>query len=263
MPFAGKSGFRGIAIIDGVTFIRFASFDITAKQEPNVFLPAYGGTGLKTIFSKGTMDITGTMSGPLTAGKGMVLYDLAANQTEFMLDVVYFDNQTRRLLGCKIDNLQFTCTAGELISFSAAVVAKTVARKNKTASYTASEKVYTHDKCNVVFSDHVYRHEKITAFTYTISNGYKVVKTATSLTPTVLGNAIQDVSGQITFLNSNLLILPLTDGVYKLTFNDTTFTIGDVVAKHDIVIHPMENVPLTPGAVLTNINWTRADSYYG
>jgi hypothetical protein len=262
MAFAGKSGFRGIVEIND-TFLRFSSFDITAKQEPNTFLPAYGGTGLKTIFSKGTMDISGTMTGPLLEDKAQFLYDLTSGQQEFMMDVAYFDNQMRRFLGCKIESLSFNCVAGDFITFSANIVAKTTVKKSKSLGYTRAEKIYTHDKCLVAFSDGAYQYERIMSFTYNITNGYKTIKTGASLTPTVLGNAIQDVSGQIAFLNSDELVLPLTDGNYGLVFNDTTFTVGDLEVQHDIVIHPMENIPLGPGVVVTNINWTRADSYYG
>jgi hypothetical protein len=263
MPFAGKVGFRGIAKI-GDTYLRFASFDISVKQEPNAFLPAYGGTGLKTIFSRGTKDITGTVSGPLTDEKGAFLYNLAAQQSEFMMDLNHYDNQTRRLLGCKIDSLSLSATAGELVNFSANIVAKdTVMKRTISLEYTKGEKIYTHDKCFIEFSSGIYSGAKIPSFTYTITNGYKAVKTGESLGVTILGNAIQDISGQISFLNDGDLIVPVTDGQYGLSFNNTRFVIGDIDVTHDIVFHPAENIQLNPGLVMSNVSWTRADSYYG
>jgi hypothetical protein len=168
------------------------------------------------------------------------------------------------MLGCKFDSLSFTATAGEMISFSATVIAKdTVMKRGLILGYTAGEKIYTHDKCLLQFSGGVYSGEKINSFTYAITNGLKSIKTSESLGVSVLGNAIQDVSGQIVFLNTGDLIVPVTDGNYGLTFNDTRFIIGDVDVTHDIVFHPAENIQLNPGVVMTTVAWTRADSYYG
>lgn len=259
--FAGNSGFRGIAVIDG-TYMRFSSFDVNVKQDPNVFLPSYGGISLRTVFSMGTKDITATISGPLTEYKGTTLYNLAHSQSEFMTDIKYYGNQVRRLLGCKIDSLSFTVSAGDVINFSANIIAKeSIMKNNLSLSYTKSEKIYTHDKGMVLFQDGT--HERgVTSFTYTISNELKPIKTAESLGVNIIGNAVQNVSGQITFLNKDTLMVPETNGEYGLEFKNVSFIIGDFSVLHDIVIHPSENIQLSTGIVLSNINWTRADSFY-
>lgn len=271
-----NQGFRGIAYINNTDdaevdakHFRVSSIDIQKKQEAQQFLPAVGGKGLKRIWFRGTSDTSVTISMPLAEGMAEYFYNLAYNQKEFYIDANYYGRKTRRAIGCKIDNLAFSCNAGEIVQVSITMIAKNVIERSSARTYTKGEKLVTWDKSSVRITANTfpfleYTRNDIQGFTYNISNGIKTIKTAASLDPNVLTTAIQDVSGQIQFYNYIDLGLPLPgDEAYDLAFREVNFKIDDLSVTHDIVFNPTENIPLSPGPIISVVSWTRSDDFYG
>jgi len=204
-----------------------------------------------------------TIAFPVTEGLAKYLYDLAYDQVEFYIDANYYGSKSRRAIGCKIDNLSFTCEAGSVVQGSMSIIAKSVSEKKVTHTYTKGEKLLTWDKSSVTFIGNPYPENEVQSFTYNVSNGIKTIKTAGSLDPTILTTAIQDINGQIEFYNYNDLGLPLKgDKFYDLGFNDMIFRIGKLTIRHNAVFNPAESAPLTPGPVITMVTWVRSDDFY-
>jgi hypothetical protein len=234
------------------------------RQEAQPFLGTVGGKDLKRIWHRGTGDITGTLTFPLTQGKAQALYNLSRNQEEFYLDLRYYGSKTRRFLGCKVQEISFACTAGEIVQVAMNITAKGRREKSRTLTYTKGEKLVTWDKCNVIFPATAFSlsNEALQGFTYKINNGLKTIKTAASLFPKILNPAIQDVSGQFQFYNAGDLVVP-PDGPYEhgLSFKEVDFIIEELEIEHDVVFHPSEMIPLVPTAVISTISWTRSDDF--
>jgi hypothetical protein len=259
-----RPGFRGIVRFNSSFSIRVTSADIQVRQEAQAFLGTVGGKDLKRIWHRGTGDIAGTLSFPLTEGHAQALYDLARDQEEFYIDLRYYGSKTRRFLGCKVQELSFTCAAGEIVQVAMNIVAKERREKVRSITYTKGEKLVTWDKCDVRFPPTVVTlaDEALQGFTYKINNGLKSIKTAAGLFPKIINPAIQDVSGQFQFYNSDDLVVPPAGAYeYGLPFKEVDFIIEELEIEHDVVIHPSETIPLVPTAVISTLSWTRSDDF--
>ena len=253
-----RKGFRGIVKIDGDILLRVSTVDIQRRQEAIPFLPTYAGTQLRRIWRRGTGKIAGSISFPLTKDKAHLLVPYAVDRTEFYMEVNYYGGQSKLYTGCVVENMSFTCTAGEVVTVQMNISATGVEDVTRTLGYTKGEKLVTWDKCVVDFSS-AYSDSILEGFTYNIDNDIKTIHTQKQLLPTFLNPAIQNVSGKFEFYDFELPEVGTLE--YSLGFKQVQFAIDTWSTTHDIVFDPTEANPLSADTIMSTVSWARTDDF--
>jgi len=253
-----RKGFRGIVKIDGSILLRVSSVDIQRRQEALPFLPTYAGTQLRRIWRRGTGEVTGSISFPLTQDKAHLLVGYATERTEFYMEVNYYSGQSKLYTGCIINSMSFNCTAGEVVSVQMNISATGVENVDRTLGYTKGEKLVTWDKCRIAFSS-AYPDDILQSFSYNIDNEVKTIHTQKQLLPTFLNPAIQNVSGTFGFYD---FVLPEVSTLENgLGFKEVEFEIDTWNTTHDIVFNPTEANPLSADVIVSTVSWSRTDDF--
>ena len=172
-------GYRGIAYLDAIgggTNVRFASADVSAKQEV-VADDLIMGDWDRDAYYYGKIEVGGSISGPVTetftggiAACGATssgdegVFQWAATRTapcgsltESGLTLYYYcdsdtgEGRSKAFTGMKVNSLNFSCTAGDVAQFSIDVMGKSASTWNESAipHFTTSEKLITWDKVSV------------------------------------------------------------------------------------------------------------------
>ncbi len=258
-------GFRGTVKIIPVDstgfFLRVSSVNIQKNQEAEPFLPVYGGTGLRRIWHIGTADILVDIDFPLTEDLFEKVLPLANEITEFDVEITYYNGAGRSATNCFVDNMSINCIAGEVAKVSMSILAKESSELSYGTNryFTKGEKLLTWDKCDVEFSQYGLYDNSVQAFTYDIANNLVSVKTAASLTPSIINNGIQNITGDIILFD--VAYPHLGDEDYELGFTDLVFHFDDESIRHNVVFDPNENVPLNPNAIISTISWSKSDPF--
>jgi len=253
-----RKGFRGIVQIDGNISLRVSTVDLQRRQEAIPFLPTYAGTQLRRIWRRGTGQIVGSISFPLTENKAHLLVPYAVERTAFEMEVNYFAGQSKLYTGCVANSMSFTCTAGEVVAVQMNIAATGVTDVTRTLSYTKGEKLVTWDKCRLSFTS-AYSESILQGFTYNIDNDVKTIHTQKQLLPTFLNPAIQNVSGKFEFYDFELPEAGTLE--YSLGFKQVEFAIDTWNTTHYIVFDPTESNPLSSDTIMSTVSWARTDDF--
>ena len=261
-------GFRGLARIrrssGAFLYFRFTNADIGLSQDVNVYLPSYGGSGLYRIISPKVGDITGRISLLLCEGLANDLYTIASNSELVDIELSYRDGSSKYFTGAKLNQLGFSCKAGEIVQVSIDLLARTQTPGTTTLSWLGTNKLITWDKAtfqNVLIPAYGYQDVEAQSFTYNIENNIVVNRTASSLLPFDLRDGIQKVSGNVVWFDvTNAQRETLSYKVNSIAITNSTFSIDDFTVTHKISHHWTYRVPLSPELLVTTLEWTRADN---
>jgi hypothetical protein len=271
-----RKGFRGVAIFTigaNSKKIRFANADVPVSQEAVTYAPAIPGRQLRRITRRGTADLDGSMSLPLTEGKAEYLYDLCSEQTTFKLELHYYSGVTRKYEGCQINTMRFQVVAGEVVNVNIGFKCETVSTTTDDYTFTKGEKLVTWDKCSWTFltgyqaggADQWGKielaDEQLSAFEYVIDNDIKTIKTNKSLFPTAQNPAVQNVTGNLSVYN---FVIPDELPVNRengLIIPKIRMRIDDLEIEHQVALYPANNNPLTPETIVSTILWVRVDDF--
>jgi hypothetical protein len=185
-----KPGFRGYAEIhDAVPRkrLRFNTCSLNAVQEieaPDMVM----GDDTHDAWAYGKIEVSGTISGPVTESTGTFIDALEAELEDgVQIDVKYYAGFTRAFSGCRLNSFTFNVSAGEVVNFSLEIIGvrRLDADPDMTSGFTKGEKLVTWDKASIRIGtlkldedpdwDTVYDtlsfETGLQAFTFTASNG--------------------------------------------------------------------------------------------
>jgi hypothetical protein len=258
------SGFSGIGVIirGGMSQspFRFLSADINLSQNINIYLPSYGGENLRRIISPNIGTISGRVSLIPTASSSAMFYNIVKDFEPVDVKLYYYSGRNRSFTTCFLDNLTFSCKAGEMVNLSFDVVCEGEDFESNSKRYTVAEKLVTWDKTGITGFP-LSATEDLNSFTYSVKNNLVLIRTAEGLLPRKYGKGIQEVSGNLTYFSSiDSLREPSRLNKYKIQVsNAVTFYVDDFSVTHKIANHWTYKTPLSPGIVITTLDWTRVD----
>lgn len=207
----------------GDTQFRFESSSVAAKQEINA-PDLVTGYWRRMAYNYGKIDISGTISGPVTesfsaAGTGM--WDKATTRgscgelDEESLEIHYFcstdSNSTWSWPAAKVNSLTFSCSAGDVANFSMDIIAAqagTVAPEAGT--FEDIEKLVTWDKVTLEVAPggdagQTFDQTNFSNFEVTFANNveahYAMKNTESDLYPFALVDGITTITGSLSVYN--------------------------------------------------------------
>lgn len=253
-------GFRGLARITrkagGYFIFRFTNADVGLSQDVNTFLPSYGGEGLYRIISPKVGDITGRMSLILGEGQAQTFYDIAKDIEEITLELMYRDGSSRKFTKAKLNQLSFSCKAGEMVQVNADLIAQTEEATAIDIKWKDPNKLVTWDKAG--FDNVLTTEYGAQSFTYVIENNLVVNRTAKSLFPFDITSGIQKIGGEIVWLDR---MYPEKETASSkknaIKVTSSKFWIDNFSITHDIAQHWSYRTPLSSDLIVTTLEWTK------
>lgn len=268
-------GFKGIGIANTsaggsstAKFFRFTSADFSIEQGITSYTPSYGGSELRRIISPNTSTINGRISIILPEKTALYFYTKAYSAEEMKFDIYYRDGRVRRFTGAKIDNLSFSCRAGEFVQLSIDVICKDWSQDGSSSSgathtidltktFSTVQKLV--DWTKVGLND-IFKDDDKASLSYNIKNNLVVIKTGASLNPYVINQGVQEVSGDISIYEARLPNYGTDKYEVYVPTTSVQFLIDDLIVSHLITNHWSFRTPLTPDLVVTTLDWTRVDT---
>jgi len=212
-------GYMGTATVAGISAFRFESASINAKQAfeaPDMVM----GHWDHAAYHPGKIDISGSISGPATenfaSGGASSLWGWAVTRgtcgglSEKNIDISYFCDTTaksRSFPNCLVNQVSFSCTAGDNAQFTLDVMGYTEPVWGTTGPTlnTDTEKIITWDNTGVTITSGtgliVPVDALLSAFEFTVGNNcapYYSLTQATGYYPTAIVPGLRTITGSIT-----------------------------------------------------------------
>lgn len=223
-----RAGYMGSLDLGPAGQIRFTSGTIYAKQEveaPDLIM----GTWNRNAAVYGKVEITGNFSGPVTENFG-TLWDAAfdrdscGNLTPLDCGIRYFCDDTGKQFSVLINNLTFSCSAGDIAQFSIDLIGAELPTGGGPGDNTTEEKLITWDVLSVTGFGN-----KISNFEVSINNNVEAVYAihdAANYFPFDLVAGLRSISGSVSsYCNSTAELDALGGG--KDSYADMAAGLGD------------------------------------
>ncbi len=274
-----KPGFRGYAEIAGTdNKVRFQSFGVNANQDieaPDLVM----GDDTHNAWAYGKVDVSGSISGPVTESTGVFIDALEANLVEedgVTINVKYYDGYTRTFTGVRLNQYTFNVSAGEVVNFTLDLMGVTIEEGPvDMQGYTKGEKLITWDKSSIRVGDlHLdengepnYQalgfYDGLQSFSFTASNNFQrmFVLGRSDLfgdlvegIKDVTGNIVsyQDKASEANTIASGVNYWDQYDGDYAYPIS---FYIGDNMIVSATVRFHRGTSELSTGPVVTTMNF--------
>jgi len=273
-------GYRGLADITGVGQVRFADANITATQTinaPDLIM----GDWDHDAYVYGPIEVGGSISGPVTetfvsGALGGGLWDWGVKRSgecgtldDETVHLYYYcggtDSNNREFTGMLVNNLNFSCSAGDIAQFSIDVMGSSAGawQTGNPPHFTTAEKLITWDKVGVTIApgDEDFTPPANIAysnFDFTIANNLEIVYSLgqANLFPFEIVPGLRGITGSISVYNT-----PEASGVdawddYLATGIGTiAFDIGGLAISMLVRFHRVEPASAT-GPIISTIGFT-------
>jgi hypothetical protein len=268
-------GFKGKGLVTRASgtpassVFRFTNADFSIDQGVNFYTPSYGGSALRRVISPNTANITGRISIILAESTALFFYTIAYSAEELTFDMFYRDGRRRTFSGCKIDNLTFSCKAGEFVQVTIDVICKgwtqdgssssgsnSSTSSSSTSSFTVVQKLVDWTKVEILG---IFDNDEKASMSYNIKNSLVTIKTNASLNARAVNQGVQEVSGEISIYEATLPVFGSSKYEIYIPTTDVTFRIDDLSVSHLLANHWSFRTPLSPEVVITSLDWTRVD----
>jgi len=226
-----RAGYMGSLDLGTAGVIRFTSGSIYAKQEveaPDLIM----GTWNRNAAVFGKVEIVGNFSGPVTENFGTLWAaafdrDSCGNLSFFDCGIRYFCDDTGKTFSVIVNNLTFSCSAGDIAQFSLDLIGAEIPTGGGPGDNTTEEKLITWDVLAVYGFG-----SKISNFEVSINNNVEAVYAikepgaTNNYFPFDLVAGLRSISGSVSaYCNSTTELDALGGG--KDSYSDMAAGLGD------------------------------------
>jgi len=232
MAFDIKAGFMGIGKVGGGKF-RATDCSIANNQKAEFFDHVIGlndtDTGSatkgeavgsiqkqKVLMRPGVWNVGGSLSYPATENSAGLFFDYAKDGSYFDIEFVYACKDAgRKFKDCRMNTLDISCSAGEMLQISVDVLVKNIEEGGSDAKYETAEKFITWDKVEIGGAP-----GDVQAFNISINNNLIPIYSAQpELSVRDLRVGMQEVTGSVTvYLKKGILSIDASTVETSLSF---------------------------------------------